>query len=123
MTQTKTYANEKETRCPPHRSASRRIAGVLYLLVGIFGGFAEGFVEPKMYVAGNAATTAGNVRRELRTCASRRRRRPVPGDSLGLPRNDPLPAAQAREQERGERHGRPRRNRGQHRMPQRGLRV
>lgn len=38
-----------------------RIAGVLYLLVGLFGGFAEGFVEPKMYVAGNAAATAGNV--------------------------------------------------------------
>ncbi len=38
-----------------------RIAGVLYLLVGIFGGFAEGFVDPKLYVAGNAATTAGNV--------------------------------------------------------------
>lgn len=38
-----------------------RIAGVLYLLVGIFGGFAEGFVEPKMYVAGNAAATVGNV--------------------------------------------------------------
>jgi hypothetical protein len=38
-----------------------RIAGVLYLLVGIFGGFAEGYLEPKMYVAGNAATTAGNV--------------------------------------------------------------
>jgi len=38
-----------------------RIAGVLYLLVGIFGGFAEGFVYPKVYVAGNAATTAGNV--------------------------------------------------------------
>jgi hypothetical protein len=38
-----------------------RIAGVLYLLVGIFGGFAEGFVDPKMYVAGNAAATAGNV--------------------------------------------------------------
>lgn len=38
-----------------------RIAGVLYLLVGIFGGFAEGFVEPKMYVAGNAAASAGNV--------------------------------------------------------------
>ena len=37
------------------------IAGVLYLLVGIFGGFAEGFVEPKMYVAGNAAATAANV--------------------------------------------------------------
>ena len=38
-----------------------RIAGFFYLLVGIFGGFAEGFVEPKMYVAGKAAATAGNV--------------------------------------------------------------
>jgi hypothetical protein len=38
-----------------------RIAGVLYLLVGVFGGFAEGYVEPRMYVAGNAAATAGNV--------------------------------------------------------------
>jgi hypothetical protein len=38
-----------------------RIAGFLYLLVGICGGFAEGFVDPKMYVAGNAAATAGNV--------------------------------------------------------------
>jgi hypothetical protein len=38
-----------------------RIAGFLYLLVGIFGAFAEGYVEPKMYVAGNAAATAGNV--------------------------------------------------------------
>jgi hypothetical protein len=47
----------------PMTSSKRvaRIAGVLYLLVGIFGGFAEGFVEPKMYVAGNAAATAGNV--------------------------------------------------------------
>src|SRR2546429_9503824 len=35
-----------------------RIAGVLYLLVGIFGGFAEGFVGPKMYVAGDVATMA-----------------------------------------------------------------
>ena len=38
-----------------------RIAGLLYLLVGVFGGFAEGYVEPKMYVAGSAAATAGNV--------------------------------------------------------------
>jgi hypothetical protein len=38
-----------------------RIAGVLYLFVALFGGFAEGFVDPKMYVAGNAAVTAGNV--------------------------------------------------------------
>lgn len=37
------------------------MAGVLYLLVGIFGGFAEGFVDPKMYVAGNAAATTANV--------------------------------------------------------------
>ena len=38
-----------------------RIAGLLYLFVGIFGGFAEGFVDPKMYIAGNAIATAGNV--------------------------------------------------------------
>jgi hypothetical protein len=38
-----------------------RIAGVLYLLVGIFGGFAEGFVEPRMYIAGNAAATAARA--------------------------------------------------------------
>jgi len=43
----------------PRRLA--RIAGFLYLLVGIFGGFAEGYVEPKMYVAGNAASTVGNI--------------------------------------------------------------
>src|SRR5438876_8992718 len=53
MTQTKTNTTS------PKRIA--RIAGVLYLLVGIFGGFAEGFVYPKVYVAGDAATTAGNV--------------------------------------------------------------
>src|SRR5947209_3617903 len=38
-----------------------RIAGVLYLAVGIFGTFAEGFVGLKTYAAGNAAATAGNV--------------------------------------------------------------
>ena len=48
-----------ESISSPKRLA--RIAGVLYLLVGIFGGFAEGFVDPKMYVAGNAAATAANV--------------------------------------------------------------
>lgn len=46
-----------ETMTSPKRLA--RIAGVLYLLVGITGGFAEGFVYPKMYVAGNASATAG----------------------------------------------------------------
>jgi hypothetical protein len=50
---------ETQSTTSPKRLA--RIAGVLYLLVGIFGGFAEGYVEPKMYVAGNAAATAGNV--------------------------------------------------------------
>ena len=37
------------------------IAGVLYLLVGVFGGFAQGFVYPKVYVAGDAPATAGNL--------------------------------------------------------------
>ena len=43
------------------QKARARIAGGLYLLVGIFGGFAEGFVEPKMYVARDAAATTLNV--------------------------------------------------------------
>src|SRR5208283_5358584 len=38
-----------------------RIAGVLYLFVGIFGAFAEGYVDPKMYAAGDMVTTAGNM--------------------------------------------------------------
>ena len=38
-----------------------RIAGFFYLLVGIFGGFAEGFGDPKMYAAGNAAVATANV--------------------------------------------------------------
>ena len=50
---------QESTVTSPKRLA--RIAGVLYLLVGITGGFAEGFVYPKMYVAGDAAATAANV--------------------------------------------------------------
>ncbi len=38
-----------------------RIAGVLYLLNGITSGFAFAYVIGKVYVPGNAATTAGNV--------------------------------------------------------------
>jgi hypothetical protein len=38
-----------------------RIAGVLYLLNGIFAGFAFGYVLAKVYVPGVAATTAANV--------------------------------------------------------------
>jgi hypothetical protein len=37
-----------------------RIAGVLYLLNGIFSGFAY-YVDRKVYASGNAATTAANV--------------------------------------------------------------
>lgn len=50
---------EESTMTSPKRLA--RIAGVLYLLVFISGVFAQGFVLPKMYVVGDAATTAGNV--------------------------------------------------------------
>jgi hypothetical protein len=38
-----------------------RIAGLFYLLVAIFGGFAEGFADLKLYVAGNAAATTASV--------------------------------------------------------------
>ena len=61
MTQTKTNTNEKETKMTTSLKRIARIAGVLYLLVAIFGGFALGFVYPKIYVAGDAAKTAGNV--------------------------------------------------------------
>src|SRR5438034_3567944 len=53
------WSRRSDTMSAPKRLA--RIAGVLYLLVGICGGFAEGFVEPKVYVAGDAAATAANV--------------------------------------------------------------
>jgi len=43
------------------RKGLARIAGFLWLVVGISGGFAQGFMEPKMYAAGNAAATAANV--------------------------------------------------------------
>jgi hypothetical protein len=38
-----------------------RIAGFLYLIVGIVGGFAIAYVTATVYVPGDAATTAGNV--------------------------------------------------------------
>src|SRR6267378_2343772 len=58
QTRTGTSTNAS-TVTSPKRLA--RIAGVLYLLVGITGGFAEGFVEPRVYVAGDAAATAAAV--------------------------------------------------------------
>ena len=48
-----------DTRMSPKRLA--RLAGVFYLFVAIFGGFAEGFADPKLYVAGDAAATAGSL--------------------------------------------------------------
>src|SRR3954451_4179964 len=54
-----TLATQGDSMSSPKDLA--RIAGVFYLLVGIFGGFAEGFVDPKLHVAGNAAATAANV--------------------------------------------------------------
>jgi hypothetical protein len=50
--------NEKNVLNLPKRLA--RIAGVLYLLVAIFAGFADN-VYRRLYVAGDAAATAGNV--------------------------------------------------------------
>jgi Domain of unknown function (DUF4386) len=38
-----------------------RVAGLVYLLVAIFGGFALGFVYPKIYVAGDAVKTTANL--------------------------------------------------------------
>ena len=38
-----------------------RLAGDFYLMVALFGGFAVGFAEPKMYVAKNAMLTAQTV--------------------------------------------------------------
>ena len=43
------------------RKRLARMAGVFYLIVGIVGGFAEGYGDPKLYAAGDAAATTGNV--------------------------------------------------------------
>lgn len=53
--------NKVEGEITPAPKRLARIAGVLYLIVGIFGGFAVGYVSPMLYVPGDAATTAGNV--------------------------------------------------------------
>src|SRR5438874_13439684 len=56
---TAAVGGQRDIPSSPKRLA--RIAGVLYLLVGIFGGFAQGFMYPKIYVAGDAAKTAANL--------------------------------------------------------------
>ena len=57
--ETTTRVGTDRTKISQKRLA--RIAGVLYLFVGIFGGFAEGFVDPMLHNAGNAASTAATV--------------------------------------------------------------
>jgi hypothetical protein len=52
-------ATQTSTGASPKRLA--QIAGLLYLIVGIFSGFAFGYVLPKIYAAGDATTTAANV--------------------------------------------------------------
>ena len=59
MTAMTNTINKGAIMSSPKRLA--RIAGLFYLLVAIFGGFAEGFVDGTMHVAGNAAATAANV--------------------------------------------------------------
>lgn len=38
-----------------------RIAGLLYLVVGIFGGFSQGYFQPLLYAAGDPAATAAQI--------------------------------------------------------------
>jgi hypothetical protein len=38
-----------------------RVAGVFYLVVGVAGGFAEGFMDPRLYAAGDPAATVHNL--------------------------------------------------------------
>src|SRR4051794_4036163 len=59
-TNQQTGAGSSTSRVTSSRRLAR-IAGVLYLFLAIFGGFAQGFLEPKMYVVGDAVATAGNV--------------------------------------------------------------
>ncbi|MFD3265765.1 DUF4386 domain-containing protein [Phenylobacterium ferrooxidans] len=44
-----------------HPNAYLRIAGVIYLLVIVFGGFSEGFVMSALIVSGDPAATARNI--------------------------------------------------------------
>ena len=52
-------AKRPQTGDAPRRLA--RVAGLLYLINAVVAGFAYGFVATRMYAAGDAAATAGNV--------------------------------------------------------------
>lgn len=55
------FAEQPPGVAPASPKRLARIAGVFYLIVGITGGFSEGFVDPSLYVAGDAAATSANV--------------------------------------------------------------
>ena len=55
------FAEQPPGVAPTSIKRLARIAGVFYLIVGITGGFSEGFVDPSMYVAGDATATTGNL--------------------------------------------------------------
>lgn len=55
------FAEQPPGIAPTSIKRLARIAGVFYLVVGITGGFAEGFVDPALYVADDATATAGNL--------------------------------------------------------------
>ena len=101
--QTNTFPAERQESMVTSPKRLARIAGVLYLLVAIF--------RPLPISWTRRCTSPATRRprpgtyRALRAGPGRRRRRLGPGDGLGFPGNDPLPAAQAREQERGQRDG------------------
>jgi hypothetical protein len=58
--------NRSQTSAAPVKATSSpkriaRIAGGLYLVVAIFGGFAQGYVYPKLFSAGDAAHTVRDL--------------------------------------------------------------
>jgi hypothetical protein len=55
------FAEQATGVAPTQIKRLARIAGVFYLVVGIAGGFAEGFVDPFLYVAGDPTATAGKL--------------------------------------------------------------
>src|SRR2546430_5001707 len=61
----KTGISKTQVKAEPAIASSpkrlARIAGVLYLIVGIFGGFALAYVSPLVYIPGDATATAAKV--------------------------------------------------------------
>jgi hypothetical protein len=51
----------ERTAIPRSPKQIARLAGLLYLVVGVFGGFAVGYVSPLLYVPGDAGATTAKV--------------------------------------------------------------